>query len=107
MGCDACKQEVLLAFSCMRRGFCPSCAGRLMAQAAAHLVECVLPWVPTRQWVGSVPIPLRYWMAASKELTAKRQTIIHTTISQYYVNQEGLSNPIFDNSMPLHQREER
>jgi len=87
MGCDACKQDVLLAFSCKRRGFCPSCAGRRMAQTAAHLVECVIPWVPTRQWVVSVPIPLRYWMAASKELTAKIHTIIHTTISQYYVNQ--------------------
>jgi Transposase zinc-binding domain len=60
MGCDTCKQDVLLAFSCKRRGFCPSCAGRRMAQTAAHLVEGVILWVPTRQWVVSVPIPLRY-----------------------------------------------
>ena len=78
---------MLLAFSCKRRGFCPSCAGRRMAQTAAHLVECVIPWVPTRQWVVSVPIPLRYWTAPSKELTAKVHTIIRTTIAQYYVNQ--------------------
>ena len=58
-----------------------------MAQTAAHLIERVIPWVPTRQWVVSVPIPLRYWMAASQELTAKIHTIIRTTISQYYVNQ--------------------
>jgi Putative transposase len=58
-----------------------------MAQTAAHLVECVVPWVPTRQWVVSVPIPLRYWMAASKDLTAKVHTIIRTTIAQYYMNQ--------------------
>jgi hypothetical protein len=31
-----------------------------MAQQVAHLVEQVIPWVPTRQWVVSVPIPLRY-----------------------------------------------
>ena len=43
LGCDTCKKEVLLAFSCKRRGFCPSCADRRMAQTAAHLVECVLP----------------------------------------------------------------
>jgi hypothetical protein len=48
LGCDTCKHEVLLAFSCKRRGFCPSCAGRRMAQTAAHLVERVIPWVPTR-----------------------------------------------------------
>ena len=86
LGCDTCKHELLLAFSCKRRGFCPSCAGRRMAQTAAHLVERVIPWVPTRQWVVSVPVPLRYWMAASQELTAKVHTIIRTTIGQYYVN---------------------
>ena len=36
---------------------------------------------------GSVPIPLRYWMAASQDLHAKIHTIIRTTIGQYYVNQ--------------------
>jgi hypothetical protein len=37
--------------------------------------------------VVSVPIPLRYWMASSQDLTAKVHTIIRTTIGQYYVNQ--------------------
>src|SRR5215510_3151601 len=86
LGCDTCKHELLLAFSCKRLGFCPSCAGRRMAQTAAHLVERVIPWVPTRQWVVSVPAPLRYWMAASQELTAKVHTIIRTTIGQYYMH---------------------
>jgi hypothetical protein len=87
LGCDTCPHKMLLAFSCKRRGFCPSCSGRRMAQMAAHLVEQVLPWVPTRQWVVSVPISLRYWMASSKDLTAVVHTIIRRTISQYYVNQ--------------------
>ena len=87
LGCDTCHTELLLPFSCKRGGGCPSCAGRRMAQTAAHLVEQVIPWVPTRQWVVSVPIPLRYWTAPSKELTAKVHTIIRTTIAQYYVNQ--------------------
>ena len=87
LGCDTCQKELLLPFSCKRRGFCPSCAGRRMAQTAAHLVECVIPWVPTRQWVVSVPIPLRYWTASAKDLMAKVHTIIRTTIAQYYVNQ--------------------
>src|SRR5262247_3993419 len=87
LGCDSCHHELLVPFSCKRRGFCPSCAGRRMAQTAAHLVEQVIPWVPTRQWVVSVPVPLRYWMASSQDLTAKVHTIIRTTIGQYYVNQ--------------------
>src|SRR5262245_7883011 len=87
LGCDTCPKELLLPFSCKRRGFCPSCAAWRMAQTAAHLVECVIPWVPTRQWVVSVPVPLRYWMASSQDLTAQVHTIIRTTIGQYYVNQ--------------------
>jgi hypothetical protein len=87
LGCDTCPHQMLLAFSCKKRGFCPSCAGRRMAQMAAHFVEQVIPWVPTRQWVVSLPIPLRYWMAPSRELTATVHTIIRRTIGQYYVNQ--------------------
>jgi len=34
-----------------------------------------------------VPIPLRYWMASSRDLTAQVHTIIRTTIAQYYINQ--------------------
>src|SRR5207249_2869179 len=33
---------------------CPSCAGRQIAQMAAHLVEQVIPWVATRQWIVAV-----------------------------------------------------
>jgi Putative transposase/Transposase zinc-binding domain len=87
LGCDTCHKELLVPFSCKRRGFCPSCASRRMAQTAAHLVEQVIPWVPTRQWVVSVPIPLRYWTASSPDLTATVHTIIRTTIGQYYINQ--------------------
>ena len=46
-----------------------------------------MPWVPTRQWVVSVPIPLRDWTAPSRDLTAQVHTIIRTTIAQFYVNQ--------------------
>jgi transposase-like zinc-binding protein len=87
LGCDTCHKELLVPFSCKRRGFCPSCAARRMAQTAAHLVTCVLPWVPMRQWVVSVPIPWRSWTASSQDLTAKVHTIIRTTIAQYSVNQ--------------------
>ena len=56
--CDACRHEKLVAFSCKRRGFCPSCGARRMAETAAHLVEHVLPEQPIRQWVLSFPYPL-------------------------------------------------
>ncbi len=34
-----------------------------MTERAAHLVDEVLPWVPVRQWVLTVPYGLRYQMA--------------------------------------------
>src|SRR5438132_13840843 len=36
-GCDTCKKEVVLAFSRERRGTCPACERRRMAQSAVHL----------------------------------------------------------------------
>ncbi len=57
--CGACVRGTLVAFSCKRRGFCPSCGARRMAETAAHLVDHVIPHVPIRQWVVSFPIPLR------------------------------------------------
>jgi hypothetical protein len=53
--CDHCRRDLLAAFSCEGRGICPSCAGRRMANTAAHLVDRVLPAVPVRKWVLSLP----------------------------------------------------
>ena len=39
-----------------------------MSQTAAHLVDHVIPQVPVRQWVLSLPIPLRLLLAAQPEL---------------------------------------
>jgi hypothetical protein len=66
--CDDCRAEHALPFSCKRRGVCSSCAGRRMADTAAHLVDRVLPYAPTRQWVLSFPFPLRYRLAYDNEL---------------------------------------
>jgi ribosomal protein S27E len=34
--CEDCKSELLVAFSCKKRGFCPSCGGKRMAETAAY-----------------------------------------------------------------------
>jgi ribosomal protein S27E len=46
--CAECGHDKLLASSCKRRGFCPSCGARRMSQTAAHLVDQVIPHVPVR-----------------------------------------------------------
>ena len=68
--CPACREERLVPFSCKGRGFCPSCGGRRMADTAAWLVDRVLPEVPVRQWVLTLPFALRYRLAYDAGLTA-------------------------------------
>lgn len=62
--CEQCHAERLLAFSCKKRGFCPSCGARRMAESARHLVQEVFGPRPVRQWVLSFPYPLRFLFAS-------------------------------------------
>jgi hypothetical protein len=57
--CTGCRQGFVVAFSCKGRGVCPSCKDRHTAQTAAHLADHVIPPVPVRPWVISVPKRLR------------------------------------------------
>ncbi len=69
--CPDCGFDAVVAYSCKNRGICPSCGGRRMADTAAHLVDKVLPRVPVRQWVLSVPRPIRYLLARDGRLLSK------------------------------------
>jgi hypothetical protein len=68
VACAACKDDILVAFSCRGRGFCPSCGARRMSDTAAHLVDRVLPHVPIRQWVLSLPFRVRFLCARDAAL---------------------------------------
>jgi hypothetical protein len=63
--------------SCKRRGFCPSCGARRMAESAALLVDDVLKGYPVRQWVLSLPIPLRLLLARYPSELGEVSGIIH------------------------------
>lgn len=69
--CGDCGLDRVVAFSCEGRGFCPSCGGRRMADTAAHLVDRVLPELPVRQWVLSLPWALRYRLAYDAPLVSE------------------------------------
>src|SRR5438445_5920722 len=61
--CSSCGNEMLVAFSCKGRGFCPSCTTRRMQGTATHLLDRVLPHVPMRQWDLSLPRWARFLLA--------------------------------------------
>ena len=89
LGLGECGHEKLVAFSCKRRGFCPSCGARRMAENRPHLVDHVIPPVPVRQWVISLPIPLRLLFAAQPQLLAPLLQAIHRVIAGFLVKQAG------------------
>ena len=72
-----------------RRGFCPSCGARRMVDSAALLVDEVLPRKPIRQWVLTVPFPLRFLFAAYPELMSKVLVIVTRTLSTHLAQQAG------------------
>ena len=37
LACEVCGKSLVVAFSCKRRGFCPSCCGRRMSDASLQL----------------------------------------------------------------------
>ena len=69
--CRDCGHSELVAFSCKKRGFCPSCIGRRMADTAVHLEQEVLPEVPVRHWICSLPWGLRALLGYDRELAAE------------------------------------
>jgi DNA-directed RNA polymerase subunit RPC12/RpoP len=66
--CGQCGRDFLIAFSCKGRAVCPSCNARRMVETAPHLTDHVLPDLPVRQWVLSVPKRLRYFLERDADL---------------------------------------
>ncbi len=87
--CETCHDEKLVAFSCKLRAFCPSCGARRMTESAALLVDEVLPHQPMRQWVLSVPFPLRFLFASQPAVMGKVLGIVYRTIATHLIHKAG------------------
>ncbi len=89
--CEQCHAERLVAFSCKKRGFCPSCGARRMAESARHLVEDVFGPRPVRQWVLSFPYPLRFLFASRPDVIGPVLGIVHRVIAGWLADQAGVA----------------
>jgi len=89
--CTGCGQGFVVAFSCKGRGVCPSCNGRHMAQTAAHLADHVIPPVPVRQWVISVPKRLRGMLADRPQAVAAVTKIFLDEIERTLITASGVT----------------
>ena len=80
-----------MAFSCRRRGFCPSCGARRMVESDAHLVDHVLPEQPIRQWVLTFRYPLRFLFAAQPQVLSGVLGVVYRAILTYLVRKSGFT----------------
>jgi len=92
--CESCHGERLVAFSCKKRGFCPSCGARKMADSAALLVDEVLPHQPMRQWVLSVPFPLRFLFASNPKVMTGALAIVYRAIATHLIHKAAFAKPM-------------
>lgn len=81
IGCQDCKHERLVAFSCKKRGFCPSCLGKRQAITTEFLIDDLLPRVGIRQYVISFPFPLRFLLAAQPKVLTDMLGIVNRSVA--------------------------
>lgn len=89
--CERCHAEKLVAFSCKKRGFCPSCGARRMVETAALLADEVLPQQPLRQWVLSLPYALRFLLAKNPAALTLVLGVAYRVISGHLLKKAGLT----------------
>jgi hypothetical protein len=67
--CESCDHAELIAFSCKRRGLCPSCDAKRAVMFAEHLYSEVLKPVPCSHVVFTIPKRLRVFFKYNRKLT--------------------------------------
>jgi len=66
--CGDCGHEYLLAFSCKRRHFCPSCHQKSVVEFEEWLCNKIVKAVPPRHFVFSIPKLLRRYFFYDRKL---------------------------------------
>jgi hypothetical protein len=93
--CTSCRAPRVVPFACKSK-LCSSCAGRRMNEMAAHLVDRVLPPVPMRQWVFTMPGDLASLVAFDASLCAAVVGIFADEVNAWHhdcARQEGIETP--------------
>ena len=91
--CDGCNKDLLIPFSCKRRGICPSCNQRAMVETAANLIDNLLPRIQYRQWVMSFPRRIRHYLETHKILQAVLKIVIDEIRKTVIANNPTLLKP--------------
>jgi hypothetical protein len=90
--CDDCGHEYLVAFSCKRRHFCPSCHQKRVIEFGEWFLVDLAVTVPHRHIVFSIPKLIRRCFLFDRKLLADLSRITWETLKEYMHTS--------DNSMP-------
>ncbi len=82
--CGDCGHEYLLAFSCKRRHFCPSCHQKRVVEFGEWLCEEVLKEVPHRHFVFSIPKILRRYFLYDRKLLSELSRCAWETLKEVF-----------------------
>jgi len=84
LACKDCGLPRLVAFTCAGRGFCPRCMGRRMNQTTENVLAHVLPAQPLRQWVLTLPYPVRAQVAYEPGLGSLVARVFEDSLLRWY-----------------------
>jgi transposase-like protein len=87
--CTGCGHDLLLAFSCKTRYFCPSCHQKRVLAYGEWVESSVLRPVPHRQYVFTVPRLIRPLFAHRRSLLGELSRIIARSLTAAY----GVAQP--------------
>ena len=91
--CQNCGEDLFVAFSCKRRGLCPSCDAKRAAIAVYNASERLLPAAGYRQWVLVVPKRLRFFINRRPDLPGGLSGILAREIELYLIRKSGRGDP--------------
>ncbi len=82
--CEDCGHEFLLAFSCKRRHFCPSCHQKRVVEFGEWFFQNVIKAIPHRHFVFGIPKILRRYFLYDRPLLLELSRYIWETLKIYY-----------------------
>ena len=81
--CPDCGRDLFVAFSCKRRGVCPSCDAKRSVMVTAAAMDRLLPPGPYRQWVLVIPKRLRFFINNRPDLAGQLSKIFAREINRF------------------------
>jgi len=82
--CKGCNHEVLLAFSCKGRYFCPSCHQKRVLMFGEWITEEILYPLPHRQYVFTIPKMLRPHFRFDRKLLGKLSRCAYDCLKEFF-----------------------